>query len=258
MTSDEPSASAQQAQKPKRPGQEPMRPPLSKRLYTTIAVAPRGEGHTILLDGKSIHTPQKHALIVPTLALADAMAAEWRAQVGTIDPETMPLTRLANTAIDAVTAELAAVRADIVAFAGTDALCYRADAPTELIALQSATWDPVLAWAARDLGARLAVTNAIQHLPQTQAALDAIAQTVATFNVWQITALHVMTTLTGSAVLALAVGTSELTAKAAWSAAHVDEDWQAARWGADADAQTRRAHRWSQMEAAEKLLSTLR
>jgi chaperone required for assembly of F1-ATPase len=244
--------------KPKRLGQEPIRPPLPKRFYKEVAVATIESGYTVHLDGRAIKTPKKSALIVPTRALAAAMAAEWQAQGKLVDPETMPLTRLANTALDAVTRELAAVRADIVAFAGTDALCYRADAPSELVALQTACWDPILAWAAQDLGATLQVTSAIQHKPQSPIALAAVAKTLDSFDAWQITALHVMTTLTGSAVLALAVGHHHLAVEQAWTAAHIDEDWQALRWGADEEAQTRRAYRLSQIQAASHFLSTLR
>jgi chaperone required for assembly of F1-ATPase len=246
------------AAKPKRLGQEAMRPPLPKRFYTHVVLSSLPHGHAILLDGRPVKTPKKSPFAVPTLSLAEHIAAEWVAQGATIDPETMPLTRLANTTLDAVIPNLDAVRADIVAFSGTDALCYRAQNPSDLAALQASLWDPVLAWAATDLGARFAITDAILHQSQSEQALAAIAAALETYDAWQITALHVITTLNGSAVLAMAVARNHLTAEQAWTTAHCDEDWQSARWGSDNEAITRRAYRWGQMQAAATFLATLR
>jgi chaperone required for assembly of F1-ATPase len=244
--------------KPKRLGQEAMRPPLPKRFYTHVILSSLPIGHAILLDGRPVKTPKKSPFAVPTLSLAEHIAAEWVAQGTHVDPETMPLTRLANTTLDAVIPNLDAVRADIVAYAGTDALCYRAQNPSDLAALQAAAWDPILAWAATELGAHFAVTATILHQAQSDAALTAIATALESYNAWQITALHVITTLTGSAILALAVARAHLTADQAWATAHCDEDWQSARWGSDDEATTRRTYRWGQMQAAATFLATLR
>lgn len=244
--------------KAKRLGQEAMRPPLPKRFYTHVILSSLPHGHAILLDGRPVKTPKKSPFAVPTQALAERIAAEWVAQGATIDPETMPLTRLANTTLDAVIPNLDAVRADIVAFSGTDALCYRAQNPSDLAALQASQWDPILAWAAADLGARFAVTATILHQSQPNDALGAIATELENYDAWQITALHVITTLTGSAILALAVARNHLTPGQAWAAAHCDEDWQLSRWGSDEEATTRRAHRWGEMQAAATFLATLR
>ncbi len=246
------------APKPKRLGQEAMRPPLPKRFYTHVILSNLPIGYAILLDGRPVKTPKKSPFAVPTQALAELIATEWLAQGTHIDPETMPLTRLANTTLDAVIPNLDAVRDDIVAFAGTDALCYRAQNPADLATLQAATWDPILAWAATELGAHFAVTNAILHQTQPDAALAAIATILESYDAWQITALHVITTLTGSAILALAVARHHLTAEQAWVAAHCDEDWQAAHWGSDEEATARRTYRWGQMKAAAAFLATLR
>ena len=168
----------------------------------------------------------------------------------------MPLTRLANTTLDAVIASQDAVAADIVAFAGSDALCYRAEAPQDLVRQQAESWDPILLWAQLTLGAELATQNGIVPLQQPAAALAAIATAVAAYNPWELAAIHVMTTLTGSAVLALAVAHGQLSATDAWTAAHIDEDWQTARWGEDEEATARRGNRAVEMHAAAKFLTT--
>ena len=233
-------------------GKESLRPPLPKRFYTTAGVGEVAGGYGLLLDGRGVKTPRKSPLVLPSRQLAEAIAAEWAAQGERIDPATMPLTRLANTTIDAVAAARAEVAADIVAFAGTDALCYRAETTDPVAEQEAPAWDPVLDWAAKTLGARFAVQQGIAHVAQPPAALAAIAKAVDAYDVWQLSALHVMTTLTGSAVLALAVAGRHLTVDAAWAIAHVDEDWQISRWGTDEEAQLRRAYRWAEMAAAAR------
>jgi chaperone required for assembly of F1-ATPase len=229
--------------------------PLPKRFYTAAEVAERDGLHVLLLDGRTVKTPGKALLAVPSQPLAAVLAAEWAAQVDVIDPTTMPLTRLVNTAIDGVTQHAAQVAADIVKYAGSDLLCYRAEHPETLVARQAAAWDPVLAWAAEALGARFAVGRGIVHVAQNDEALARIETVVAPLPPLRLTGLHVMMTLTGSALLALAVEKGHLDAASAWAAAHVDEDWQASQWGDDDEAMTRRALRWRDMEAAAKLVA---
>lgn len=239
-------------------GKEALRPPLPKRFYKQASVAEAAVGFAVLLDGRPVKTPAKAPFLVPAQALAEAIAAEWAAQGERIDPAAMPLTRLANTTIDAVAGNMAAVAGDIVAYAGTDALCYRA-APSDAVAdLQAAAWDPVLAWAADALGAQFVTQSGIVHVSQPDATLAAIAHAITGCNAWQLAPLHVITTLTGSAVLALAVARGAKTAADAWAAAHVDEDFQIARWGSDEEAELRRAGRWTEMEAAARFLEAVR
>ena len=233
-------------------GKESLRPPLPKRFYKAAVVGEVAGGYGLLLDGRGVKTPKKAPLVLPSRPLAEAIAAEWMAQGERIDPATMPLTRLANTAIDAVVDSRAEVAADIVAFAGTDALCYRAESSDPVAGCQGPACDPVLDWAADTLGARLKVREGILHLEQPTETLAAVAKAVAVYDVWQLSALHVMTTLTGSAILALAVARRHLTAAEAWRIAHVDEDWQISRWGTDEEAQLRRAYRWGEMQAAAR------
>ncbi len=235
-----------------------LRPAPPKRFYKSVTVAPgEGQAFRILLDGRAARTPAKAELAVPTQALAEAVAAEWEAQRGHIDAATMPLTRLVNAAIDGVTPRLVQVRADIAAFAANDLVCYRADAPDPLVARQSAQWDPVLAWAREELGARFEVATGLMPVAQPEDAVAAVAALLEDLDPFRLAALHVMTTLTGSALLTLAHTRGALTVEAAWAAAHVDEDFQVSQWGEDAEATRRRARRWAEMQAASRLLALL-
>ncbi|MEZ5854920.1 MAG: ATP12 family protein [Hyphomicrobiaceae bacterium] len=212
---------------------------------------------TILLDDRPARTPGGRSLVLATLPLAEAIAAEWQAQETVINPTGMPLTRLANTALDGVTGREADVRADIVKYAGSDLLCYRADFPEGLIERQSEAWDPVLHWASQNLGANFQVTTGLMPVSQPAEALTQIGNVLESCDAFRLTALHIMTTLMGSALLALAVSQGRLTAEAAWEAAHVDEDWQKSKWGEDDEATARRAVRWQEMRASATLLRLL-
>jgi chaperone required for assembly of F1-ATPase len=211
----------------------------------------------ILLDGRPARTPASAELVVPTRALAEAIAAEWAAQGKRIDASTMPLTRLTNTVIDGVATRLREVRADIVKFAASDLVCYRAEGPEALVRSQVQHWDPILAWGRDVLGARFEVATGLMPVAQSASTCAAIAAALEDRDAFRLAALHVMTALMGSALLALAHARGMLTAEAAWTAAHVDEDWQISRWGEDAEAATRRARRRAEMQAASRLLELL-
>ena len=227
------------------------------RFYKAVSIAPDSSAFRLLLDGKPVRTPAKKEFLLPTRALADAVAAEWEAQTGRIDPVTMPLTRLANSAIDGVMGREAEVRADIVKYAGSDLVCYRAEGPPELVRRQSETWDPVLMWAREALGASFHVTRGIMPAIQPAPAAANVARAIEAHGAFDLAALHVMTTLMGSALLALAHARGRLTAGEAWAAAHIDEDWQIGQWGEDAEAQARREQRWLEMQAASRLIELL-
>lgn len=235
--------------------QAALRAPLPKRFYKDVTIRQDAEGWIILLDGRVVKTPGKQPLLLPSETLAQAVAEEWRAQTTVIDPGMMHLTRIANTAIEAVSEKRNEVAADIVAFAGSDLLCYRAAGPGALVVRQSAMWDPIVQWAASDLGARLVLAEDVMPVEQPQAALDRVAEAVKDLDVLRLSALHVATTLTGSSLLALAVLRGRLTAADAWAAAHVDEDYQIEQWGTDEEATARRAYRWQEMQAACLLLT---
>ena len=230
--------------------------PLARRFYKE-ASAGDASPFQIFLDGRAVKTPKKRALAVPTKALADAIAREWQAQQELVDPSRMPLTRFANTAIDAVSETEDAVAADIVAYAGSDLICYRAEAPDELVALQSCDWNPVVAWADSTLHATFRVVPGVVHVQQPDAALEAVANALTPHDAFRLTGLHVLTTLTGSALLALAVAGGGLSADAAWGAAHVDENYQISVWGEDTEAAARRHGRRAEFDAACQWLELL-
>lgn len=231
-----------------------MRTPARKRFYREAAVVPVLDGGwTLALDGKSLHTPQHAALVLPHRELAEAVAAEWNAQGGAIEPGSMPLTRLANSIIDGVAHRMAEVAADILNFAGTDMVFYRADGPQALIDRQASLWDPVIDWASQRFGGRFVLAEGIVHVAQPQAALEGIRAALPS-DPWPVGALHLATTLTGSALIALALAAGRLDPEAAWSAAYVDEDWNAALWGADEAVLEKRAARFADLQAAARVL----
>ena len=227
---------------------------LPKRFYKNVAVAEEGDGFGLKLDGKPVRTPGKALLSVPSKPLAEAMADEWRMQGAYIDPTTMPLTKLANTAIDGVAANMDAVVDDIVAHARADLLCYRARGPKKLLAEQARHWDPVVAWARQALHAPLNLAEGVMHVTQPEDSIAALGREIEKLDTFPLAALHVMTALTGSALLALAVALKRLSPAEAWSAAHVDEDFQISQWGEVAEAKERREARKADFDAAARTL----
>ncbi|MGD9740747.1 MAG: ATP12 family chaperone protein [Bauldia sp.] len=225
-----------------------------KRFYTIVEVEESDGAFVVTLDGKTLRTPGRTLLALPNRAVAAAVAAEWEAQAAEIDAMTMPVTRLVNSAIDGVGARADAVRAEIVSYSGSDLLSYRATGPDALIARQGALWDPLLAWAREEFGAAFEVGHGVVPIGQAATSLAAIAAALEPVDPLPLAALHVVTTLTGSAVIALAVARGKITAEEAWVAAHVDEDWEIAQWGEDTEATARRAARWKEMEAAALIL----
>ena len=243
--------------RPKLPGMEAMQPALPKRFYRQATAEALDGAFAILLDGRPARTPGKRPLAVPNRALAELIAAEWAAQETVIDPSRMPVTRIVNSAIDAVSDRMGEVRGDVTAYAGSDLLCYRADHPRELVQRQATAWDPVLAWAHDDLGIRLVLAEGVMPVAQSPDALARVSAALDGFDPLSLAATHVMTTLSGSAVLALAVARARMTAEEAWSAAHVDEDWQISQWGEDAEAAERRRRRWTEMQAAARIVALM-
>lgn len=247
---------------PLRAVQKDMKRALPKRFYKDVSTAPRDDGFAVLLDGRSVRTPAGGALALPTEAAARLVAAEWAAQGAEIDPSTMPATRLANSALDGVARDIAGVAADIVKYAGSDLVCYRAGEPEGLVAAQAAAWDPALAFARERLGARFILAEGVMFAAQPDHALGAFAKAVDAFaqapdGAARIASLHSMTTLTGSALIAMMMAHGGLTAEEAWAASHVDEDWQMRLWGADEEALAKRAQRFVDMKAAVDMWSAL-
>lgn len=227
------------------------RPERPRRFYTQAGLARTDAGFRLTLDGRPASTPAKNPLAVPARPLAEAVAAEWQAQGDTLEPATMPVTRLVNTAIDGVAHRREAVAQDLSAYAGADLLAYRAGSPERLVAAQAAAWDPVLDWAREALGVRLILSEGVVHVTQPEPTVAALRQAVAAVgDPFRLAALHTLTTLSGSLLLALAVLRGRLTPAEAWDAAHVDETYQAAVWGSDAEAEERLALRRAEFEAA--------
>ncbi len=243
---------------PVKRAQKQMKTPMVKRFYKDVSVGPHGNEYIILLDGRPLKTPAKKLFAFPTYAAATLVAAEYDAQLVEINPAKMQMTRLANTAVDGVATELDAVIADMQKFAGSDLLCYRSEGPERLVERQAASWDRYLQWTKVALGAKFNTTAGIIHIDQPPQAIDAIGAALRTFiHPLAVASLHQMTSLTGSVILALAVGMREVTATQAWTAAHVDEDWGLEMWGADDDAAARKAYRWLDMEAADRMLKAV-
>jgi chaperone required for assembly of F1-ATPase len=232
------------------------RPQLRQRFYKHAQVDPHDGGFAVRLDGRAVRTPARRVLEAPARALADAIAAEWNVQQDVVDPQSMPLTRLANSIIDGVVDGPAAVKAEIEKYLASDLLIYRADGPPGLVARQAQAWDPLVDWARAALGAGFVLAEGIGFVVQPKAALLAAGAAIP-HDPWRLGALSTITTLTGSALIALAVLAGRLAAEEAWAAAHVDEDWNMDTWGRDAPALERRASHFAEMKAAVRVLELL-
>jgi chaperone required for assembly of F1-ATPase len=248
---------------PIKAARQDFRRPPPKKFYSQVGVEARDGGFALTLDGKPVRTPARATLIAPTHALAEAMAAEWRRQDEFIDAADMPVTRLVNTALDGVSRALQATADEIVRFAGSDLVCYRAGEPDSLVAAQNAAWEPVLEHFREVFGARFVCAEGVMFVGQPAESVAAIEKRVAREaempdGALRLAALHVMTTLTGSALIALALIEGALSLDAAWAAAHVDEDCQWRLWGRDEEALARRAARFNDMRAAYELYAALK
>ncbi|HSG94515.1 MAG TPA: ATP12 family protein [Afifellaceae bacterium] len=224
---------------------------LPKRFYKTVEIIEEDRRFNLRLDGRPALTPGRNRLTVTDRNLADALCMEWQAQDEHIDPAAMPVTRLVNTALDGVPGNEEAICGDIVAYAGSDLLCYRAGEPQGLVDRQRALWDPVLAWAEQLLEVRFRLAEGVVHVTQPREVRIAMKLKLAVYSdPFRLAGLSLATNLTGSALLALAAAEGFLTPDEAWRAAHVDEDWNIAQWGEDEQAAARRADRYSDFIAA--------
>ncbi|MEM7488091.1 MAG: ATP12 family protein [Pseudomonadota bacterium] len=204
----------------------------ARRFWADATVEAVPAGHAVRLDGRPVRTPLKTELAVPSAALADGIAAEWRDQGDVVDPLSMPLTRAANATLDKVVPQRAEVAAGLAAYGASDLLCYRANGPEGLVARQAEAWDPMLDWAAAHLGARLTVTVGIMPAPQPEVSLAALRDRVDRLSPWELTALSEFVSLSGSLVLGLATLDGR-DPEDMWSRSRVDEIWQAEQWGED-------------------------
>ncbi|WP_353473225.1 ATP12 family protein [Salipiger sp. H15] len=207
-----------------------------RRFYKDATVEEAEGGFTVHLDGRPLRTPGKVPLVVPSRAIAEAMAAEWRAQDEKIDPRTMPFTRTANSAIDKVAPQHADVAEMLAEYGDSDLLCYRAASPAELVARQTARWDPLLDWAARELGARLEPRTGLMHAPQPGAPLGILSERTHALSPFELAAFHDLVALTGSLVLGFAATRTEHAAEELWALSRLDETFQEELWGEDEEA----------------------
>ena len=228
-----------------------------RKFYETAAVCVLDNGFSILLDGKPLKTPLHSEFILPNAALAEAVSSEWNAQGAKINPASMLLTRFVNSTIDGVAKKMDDVKRDILSYAQTDLLFYRAGEPENLYQRQARGYDPILDWL-KTRGINFSATKGVMPVEQPQASLDAFHQALKVYSPYQLAGVASIAALTGSACLGLAVAEDYLSAEAAWDAAHIDEDFQIEQWGRDDEALHRRAERWKEMEAAARLLALVK
>lgn len=239
-----------------RAAQAGMKPTLPKRFYKEADVEERAGLFHLTLDGRVARTPGKNALAVPSLALAEAIAREWAGQGTEVDPSTMPITRIVNSAIDGVAPRQAEVVDDLVRYAGSDLIYYRVSEPARLVQSQDSAWNPILDWVKESHGARFTLAEGVMHVTQPEEAIAAIRAAIERIDSpFALAALHVMTTLSGSLLIALAHASGQLDADDAWAAAHVDELYQESVWGEDYEAMERRRRREADFRAASLVYS---
>jgi chaperone required for assembly of F1-ATPase len=228
-----------------------------KRFYKEAAAVPHDGSVAVELDGRPVKTPARNALALPTEELAEAIAEEWNAQGEEIDPRAMPLTGLANAAIDRVAPDPAAFARTLAAYGESDLLCYRSEGPEPLVRRQQGGWDPLLDWAKTRFDVDFELARGVMHRPQPDRTVQQLAQAVAARSPFQLAALSPLVTISGSLVLALALAEGEIGLQKAWSAATLDEAWQAEQWGEDALATQALNARRREFEAAYRFLTLL-
>ncbi|MFO1130789.1 MAG: ATP12 family protein [Hyphomicrobiales bacterium] len=226
-----------------------------RRFYKDVSVT---DELGIALDGRPVKTPMKAALRLPSRGLADAVAAEWAEQGEEIRPTIMIFTKLANTALDRVAEHRASIEREVLDYANSDLVCYRTDRPPQLVEMQVRAWNPVVDWARTELDAPFEVTDGIIHRPQPEAALSAFGQAVSGLTDFELAAFYSLMTITGSALIAMMLARQALAPEAAWSAAHVDEDYQIEHWGLDDEARARREARLAEFMACCRFLDLAR
>lgn len=230
----------------------------AKRFWAQATVDPEGAGFGVRLDGRPVKTPAKSAFVVPTRALAEAVAAEWQAQGEILDPRSMPVTRAVNAALDKVAVQFDEVAAMLAGYGDSDLLCYRAQAPQALVARQAAAWDPLLDWARATYGARLFTVQGVMHRGQSPDALRKLAAPLSQMTAFELTAMHDLVSLSGSLVIGLAGFTGARPLADLWRASRIDEEWQAEQWGADAEEVAAAEAKRTAFERAGQFLDLLR
>jgi chaperone required for assembly of F1-ATPase len=227
------------------------------RFWEGVAIEAGNGGWAIALDGRPVKTPARAPLVVPAEALADAIAGEWRSAEDEIDPRAMPLTGLANAAIDRVAPEPRAFANGLARYAEADLACYRAEWPPELVERQAAAWNPLLGWARRRYDVDFCTTSGLTHIPQPQATIERLSHAVAALDPFRLAGLSPLVTIGGSLVAGLAVLEKAMTAAEVWDSVSIDERWQLEQWGADAEAAAAIEGRRRDFLAAARFLELL-
>ncbi|MEX2649325.1 MAG: ATP12 family protein [Alphaproteobacteria bacterium] len=225
-----------------------------KRVYRAVRIAAGDGGFAVELDGRAAKSPARRPLLVPARGLAVAIAAEWDAQVVEVDPRSMPLTRLASSALDVVAVRHAEVAAEIAGYGATDLVCHRSERPPELVLRQESAWQPLVDWAMRALDAPLLVTRGVVPVAQPEAALHALRRAVERLDSWRLTALASASHAAGSVIVGLALAARRIDAEQAWRASQVDETFEIEQWGADAESTVRRAALRDELIQARRFL----
>jgi chaperone required for assembly of F1-ATPase len=228
-----------------------------KRFYKEVAAIPAENGWDIRLDGRPVKTPARLALTLPNEPLAQAVAEEWRAQGETIQPRSMPLTGLANAAIDRIAPDPTAFSRGLAIYGESDLTCYRADGPEPLVRRQAEAWDPLLAWARGRYDVEFEVTAGVMHRAQPPRTVEQLDRALAARDPFRLAALSPLITISGSALIGLALDECAIDLETAWAAATVDEAWQTQQWGEDAEAAAQMKARRAEFEAAHRLLQLL-
>ncbi|HEY6916551.1 MAG TPA: ATP12 family protein [Allosphingosinicella sp.] len=228
-----------------------------KRFYKDVTVEEQAGDHAVHLDGRPIRTPARAPLILPTKALARAIAGEWEAQAEEVDPRSMPLTGLANAAIDRVSQDRAAFAEGLSRYGEGDLLCYRAEGPDSLVSRQGAIWDPLLEWGRSRFDVDFTLVRGIMHSPQPASTLERLAGAVASRNAFELAGLSPLVTISGSLLIALALAEDAIDLDTAWTAATLDEAWQVEQWGEDAEAKAALDARRRDFAAAHRFLTLL-
>lgn len=221
-----------------------------KRFYDAVTIVPAAAGWEIALDGRPVRTPARAPLKLPTHALAQAVAAEWQGQGERVDPASMPLTGLANAAIDHVATNVPGFAATVARYGESDLLCYRADGPAALVARQAAAWNPLLDWARARYDIAFAVTQGVLPVPQPPATLERLGAVVGALDPFVLVGLSTLVTISGSLVCGLAIVDGGQDVERIWHAADIDDAWQVEQWGEDAEATARTAGRRAEFAMA--------
>lgn len=245
-------------QNPLKAAQVAMQPELPKRFYKECTVVKAEGAFLVLLDGKSIKTPGKNTICLPTREAAEILCREWQAQETVIDPKSMHATRIVNTAIDGISQNVQGVLDDIVKYAGSDLLCYRAEAPQDLVEKQASHWDPILNWVRIEFEAKFFLVQGIMPASQSEETISAFKSAVDEYqDPISVACLHTFTSMSGSALLALALAKKQISPEAAWEAAHVDEHWNESLWGEDFEAIAARAKKFDEFLASFDLFRSV-